>query len=85
MCFKMSFKRPEGSWITSGIVRGILDSFMLSPDINSWHKTHNSHNSAGRRYVRDTTATSTLVLEEIGLELAMWMKIRQFWQSEGWR
>jgi len=28
-------------------------------------RQNNSHNSAGRRYVRDTTATNTLVLEEV--------------------
>jgi len=37
----------------------------LSWDICSPRQTHNSHNSAGRRYVQNTTATSTLVLEEL--------------------
>jgi len=29
-------------------------------------RTHNSRNSAGRRYIRDTATTSTPVLEEVG-------------------
>jgi len=35
----------------------------LSPDICSRRRTHNRHNSTRRWYVRDTIATSTLVLE----------------------
>jgi len=43
----------------------------LSRDICNWCWTHKSRKSAGRRYIRDTATTSTLVLEEVGLELAL--------------
>ena len=45
----------------------------LSRDICSQSRTRSSHNSAVWRYVRDTTAANTLVLEKVamGLELAL--------------
>jgi len=43
----------------------------LSRDSYNRRRTHNSRNSAGRRYIRVTATTNTLVLEEVGLELAL--------------
>ena len=43
----------------------------LSRDIYNRRRTHNSRNSAGRRYIRNRATTSTLVMEEVGLELAL--------------
>jgi len=54
-----------------GEKRGKDSELELSRDIYNRRQTHNSCNSAGRRYMQDTATTSTLVLEELGLEVAL--------------
>ena len=44
---------------------------LSSVGIYNRRRTHNSCNAAGLWYIRDTATTSTLVLEEVGLELAL--------------